>query len=349
MPLRGHWTPRRFHARIFSVNPAGKRKYAGPERRKPVLIVQHAPHEHPAAVRRALEGQGIQTLWIHPYRGEAYPTALEISGLISLGGPMGANDDAEHPWIPKECALIRGCVEGELPVVGICLGGQLMARAMGGKVERHHTTEVGWFPLRINSRGLEDPVVGVAGARPTVYQWHGDTFFPPESAVLLASSEACERQAYRLGERAYGFQFHPEADHQLVHEWLAIEGVEDEIRAAQEAHGLETVQDARTQRAHALKGERASLKITAAIGSLFRQRHCRELSLRVRSELDRFATERVSVIVEFEGPQRKPVSIRGTISAILHVPAGDFAMIREENAIIWPVRLDDILSIKPAS
>src|SRR6478672_2872456 len=96
-------------------------------RKKPVLIVQHAPHEHPAVVRRALESQGLETLWIHPYRGELYPELSEISGMISLGGPMGANDDAHHPWIKSEVELLKSCALEELPTVGICLGGQMMA------------------------------------------------------------------------------------------------------------------------------------------------------------------------------------------------------------------------------
>ena len=103
---------------------------------KLVLIVQHAEHEHPAAVRRALESQSIRTHWIHPYRGDAFPDVSEISGMISLGGAMGANDEAEHPWIKAECALLKKSVESGLPTVGICLGGQLMARALGGRVER---------------------------------------------------------------------------------------------------------------------------------------------------------------------------------------------------------------------
>src|SRR4051812_10641272 len=98
--------------------------------KKPVLIVQHAPHEHPAAMLRALETQGIVSEWIHPYRGERYPGARQIAGMISLGGPMGANDEAAHPWIRDEIDLLRRSAEAGLPTIGICLGGQMLARAL---------------------------------------------------------------------------------------------------------------------------------------------------------------------------------------------------------------------------
>jgi GMP synthase-like glutamine amidotransferase len=318
-----------------------------PERRKPVLIVQHAQHEHPAAVRRALESQGIQSHWIHPYNNEAFPRIEEICGLISLGGPMGANDEADHPWIAREVALMRECVDAGHPIVGICLGGQMLARAMGSHVEKNETHEVGWFPIEITAEGRKDPILGMAGSNPTVYHWHGDTFHLPPDAVLLAKSRACPRQAYRIGEKAYGFQFHPEADHQLVGEWLDCEGMDEEIAAAQEAYGTETVQDSRTQRDRALKGEKASLKITAGIGSLFRRMGCRGHACTSREELDHWVTHRTMLVIEFEGSHRKPVQLRGRIATILAVAAGDFVIFQEENTLLWPVRLTDVQSIKP--
>lgn len=315
------------------------------DRRKPVLIVQHAPHEHPAAVRRALESQGIQSLWIHPYLGEAYPRRGEISGMISLGGPMGANDDAEHPWIPNEVALLRECAENGLPVAGICLGGQMLARALGGRVERNDTHEVGWFPIEVTPEGRKDPILGAAGSNPMVYHWHGDTFLPPPHAVHLAGSRACPRQAYRMGDKVYGFQFHPEADHQLVHEWLSIAGVEEEILATQKAYGTTTVQDARTQRDRAFKGEKASLKITAGIGSLFRKLGCRGHDCATREEFDRWATHRTTLVVEFEGPDRRPIRLKGRIATLLSITAGDFVIFQEENTLLWPIRTTDLLKV----
>jgi GMP synthase (glutamine-hydrolysing) len=321
-------------------------KKAGPDRRKPVLIVQHAEHEHPAAVRRSLETQGVRTLWIHPYRGEAYPELSRISGMISLGGPMSANDDDVHPWIAAELELLRACAEAGMPTVGICLGGQLLARALGGRVETHSTVEVGWYPIQLNEAGRADPVAGAAGASPTVYQWHGDTFHLPPGARLLGGSAACDRQAYRWGELAYGFQFHPEADHQLVQEWLSVEGVPEEIRMIRKRFGARTVQSPSTQVERALRGERASLKITAAIGSLFRsERPATEPAVEF-GQLEALATKRGGVQVEVTGSDGAPLTLRGRIATLLTIPAGTFLIFQEENTLLWPIRIEDVRSVK---
>ena len=319
--------------------------YGGPERRKPVLIVQHAPHEHPAVLKRTLESQGVQALWIHSYLGDHYPSADEIHGMISLGGPMGANDEKEHPWITKEIALLRACVLDQQPVAGICLGGQMLARAMGGTVEKNNKIELGWFPIELNQLGMEDKILGSAGVNPMVYQWHEDTFHPPKEAVLLAKSLACPRQAYRIGDNAYGFQFHPEADHQLVNEWLDIEGVEDEILDARKKNLTSMIQDGPTQRNVSLKGEKASLRIAAAIGSLFRRRPLDEDTSEKFAQFESFATHQTTLIFEIEGPNRRIFQLQGQITAMLSIAAGDFVLLREPSTLVWPIRIDDVLRV----
>jgi GMP synthase-like glutamine amidotransferase len=315
----------------------------------PVLIVQHAPHEHPAAIRRALETQGLLIQWLHPYRGDAYPQLSEIAGMISLGGPMSANDEEIHSWIRPEIQLIQACAEAGKPTVGICLGGQMMARALGGSVEAHETQEVGWFPVEVLSSGRKDPVMGAAGEMPTVYHWHGDTFHLPPGAELLAKSRICPRQAYKVSDKIYGFQFHPEADHQLVLEWLALSGVEDEIADTQKAFGTDSVQDAETQRNIAMKGEKASLKITAAIGSLFRTRETQEADEEWSAALQEFASHRTVLVIEFEGSNLRTIQLRGKIDALLSIPAGEFIIFQEENSLLWPIRLEDISRIAPVA
>jgi len=322
--------------------------YKGPDRRRPVLIVQHAQHEHPAALRRALETQGVQTLWIHPYRGDGYPDVSQIRGMISLGGPMGANDEAEHPWITRECELLRQCVEAELPTVGVCLGGQMMARALGAEVARNEVAEVGWYPIQLNAQGKKDRILGVAGTQPLVYQWHYDTFQLPKGAVLLAKSTACPRQAYRVGEKAYGFQFHPEADHQLVQEWLDLIGVDAELEAERLKHGAVAIQDTGTQRNRAIQGEKSSLKITTAIGQLFQVRPYEAISRDFHGQLEALMTHRTLIVIELQGSDRRPIQLKGTIAALTPIPEGEFAMFKAENTVLWPIRLDYITSIKLA-
>jgi GMP synthase (glutamine-hydrolysing) len=330
-----------------TIPPSAAQK--APERRKPVVIVQHAPHEHPAALLRALESQGIATQLVHPYRGDLYPSTDAISGVVSLGGPMGANDQEHQGWIQPEMELFRRAVGAGLPVVGICLGGQILARALGGRVEKHSVAEVGWFPVQLNAQGLQDPIVGAAGPSPTVYHWHMDTFFPPEGATLLASSRACERQAYRISEKVYGFQFHPEADHQLVLEWLEIEGVHEDISSVQEEHGAETVQDPQTQRGHALRGEQGSLQITAAIASLFRQRTYNPIATGLREKIDGWTNHRTELVIEFEDSARKLRTMRGKIMTLLSIPSGDYLIFQgsDAGATLWPIRLDDLRDVRP--
>jgi GMP synthase-like glutamine amidotransferase len=315
----------------------------------PVLIVQHAPYEHPAVIRRALESQGTPTLTIHPYRGDAFPKRKEISGIISLGGSMHANDDENHPWIPKECALLRECALEEMPTVGVCLGGQMLARGLGGRVEKTSSLELGWFPIELNEAGKADPVLGSAGGNPTVYHWHEDTFHLPKEATLLAYSHACPRQAYRIGEKVYGFQFHPEADHQLLHEWLSYEGIEEEISDAQKMFGAKTVQSATTQREHSLRGEKSSLRITAAFATLFRQRPRLPENKEAYEIFESWTTHRTALALEFEGPLGKTTQIRGQILGIFTISAGDFVLFQEENTLVWPIRMEDILRVLPLS
>lgn len=259
---------------------------------------------------------------------------------------MSANDEAVHPWIAQELPLLRASVEAGLPTVGICLGGQLMARALGGRVEKHKTTELGWHEIRLNAEGLRDPILSVAGESPTVYQWHGDTFFPPAHTVALASSRACERQAYRCGERAYGFQFHPEADHQLVHEWLEVEGVEEEIQTALRQFGKKTVQDAATQKRRAEQDETANLQITAAIGTLFRQKAAREATLHLHQRLEAWQARNATLVVEFEGSDQRKTRLRGRISSMMGVGEREFVFFRDEATLLWPLRMGDILSVR---
>ena len=312
----------------------------------PVLIVQHTRHEHPAAIRRALESQGVETLWLHPYKGESYPAVTEISGMISLGGPMGANDHEEHPWITQECALLRSCVEAGLPTVGICLGGQMLAKALGAAVKKNSTAEVGWFPIELNAAGKADPVIGAAGETPLVYHWHHDTFDLPGSAERLAHSSACPNQAFRIGQNAYGFQFHPEADHQLVHEWLDLEGVQEEITDTQKIYGDKTVQSADQQRTEAAKGERASLQITASLCQLFRKSDYVAVDSSVRDRYKEWAKQKTALLMEFKGPHNKKHSVSGHISKILNLPKGEFLIFRSSDSLLWPVRMDNVFQIK---
>ena len=319
---------------------------------KPVLLVQHARHEHPAALRRVLETQGIPTLWIHPYRGDPYPELSSISGLVSLGGPMSSNDETGHPWIREEIRLIQGALKRGMPVLGICLGGQLLTRSLGYTVSPNPNLEVGWFPLTLTSAGLKDRHLG-GRIKPTVYHFHFDTFELPRGADKLASSEACSNQAYRMEEKAYGLQFHPEADHQLLGEWLSLDGFEKEIEELRLQHGDRWVQDAKKQVELAHQVELDSIQLIIGFSLLFRQKKgvlagsLSRPSLRPQVEL--WELLKVPVQAEFEAGSGGRSMIRGVIERTFSVGELEFILLRGEDWLVWPIALSDLLGITPVS
>lgn len=319
--------------------------------RRHVLIIQHARHEHPAIILRALETQGIASRVLRIFESMKIPPIDEISGVICLGGPMHANDQENHPWIKDEIDLLRRTTDTGLPVVGICLGAQLLAIALGGKVEKNRGWEIGWHPLNLSLEGLRDPVLSGLGAAPTVYQWHEDTFHLPKEAVLLAASERCDRQAFRWGDRAYGFQFHPEADHQLVEEWLSTEDIEHEIEVLRSKTLDGSVHPRQQHRSDAYQHEINSLIITTSFSSLFRQRSfVRGSSLILSKIQDTISTSnrRLPFRFVYESPRRRPAELTGTIYRFLENGSHRFVIIQTTDGLLWPLRIDDILLFEEA-
>lgn len=313
---------------------------------KPVLIIQHAAHEHPAALRRALESQGISSLLIKIDEKKKLLKSNEISGLISLGGPMGANDEADYPWILDEIALMKGCFDKKIPIAGICLGGQILARALGGRVQQNTHPEIGWFEVKVNENGLKDPLFGATGKNPHFYQWHYDTFHPPKEAQILAESPLCERQAFKMNEHTYGFQFHPEADHQLVDEWLNIEGTDEEILLARIAHHQECVQLPDEHRNKAKTGEKFSLTFVAALGQMFQNEAYATVDSILYEQSLEFIQSKKECLVKFSGSCGNIIPLLGTIDKIVEIPQGKFIFVKEKSSLVWPIRLDHLVSIE---
>lgn len=140
------------------------------------------------------------------------------AGLILMGGPMSANDDL--PYIHSELKLIEQAARKGLPVLGICLGAQLIAKALGASVYPNHVKEIGWYPFEWTEAAGRDALHrGLSGSE-TVFQWHGETFDLPPGAELLASSAECRHQAFRIGANIYGFQYHLEVTPEMIAEWL---------------------------------------------------------------------------------------------------------------------------------
>jgi GMP synthase (glutamine-hydrolysing) len=178
--------------------------------RGPWAVLQHVPFEGPGLITEVAAAHGLDLVVHRLDRGEPLPVAGEVAGLVVMGGPMGAHDDADHPWLAAERDLLATAVGRGVPVLGVCLGAQLLAAALGARVVPGPAPEIGLGTVTLTDDGLADPVLGPAGPDLPVLHWHGDTFDLPDGAVLLASSDRYRHQAFRLGTRAYGLQFHVE-------------------------------------------------------------------------------------------------------------------------------------------
>ncbi len=184
-----------------------------------VVIFQHVPFEGPGIFADMLEGRGVPFVIIHGYKGEIIPhTPAGFSGVISMGGPMSANDDLAY--LEKEKMFLAQAVERDLPVMGVCLGAQLLVASVGGKVYPGSEVEVGWGEVSLTDEGRKDPIFFAVEDPLPVLHWHMETFDLPEDSVLLASSDNYVNQAFLLGSHVYGLQFHLEATDEMVREWV---------------------------------------------------------------------------------------------------------------------------------
>lgn len=182
-------------------------------------MLQHVPWEGPGTIADEAAARGIPIGVVRLDRGEPVPPAEELGGVIVMGGPMSVHDTAEHPHLVHERRLLRDAVERDLPILGVCLGAQLLAAALDARVERGPLPEIGIGEVTLTAEGRGDAVVGSDADSIPVVHWHEDTFHVPERGVLLAASALYRNQAFRLGRRAYAFQFHLEVDRELASAW----------------------------------------------------------------------------------------------------------------------------------
>ena len=183
-----------------------------------VFAFRHVPFEGAGLLETALDARGIHVEYVDLYDGSTLPETSDAAALVFLGGPMSVNDDLQYLRIEEN--VIRLAIERRQPVLGICLGAQLIARAAGARVYRNSTKEIGWFDIHLTDRGASDPVFAGIERSESVFHWHGETFDLPAGAELLASSERCVHQAFKLGDRTYGLQFHLEVTPEMIADWM---------------------------------------------------------------------------------------------------------------------------------
>ena len=184
-----------------------------------LLVLQHIKPEHLGILANFFDADGIAYEYVRVYEGDSVPKHLQgYSGLIILGGPAGVYEEDEYPFLRLESGLIRDALHRRQPLLGICLGAQLIAKTAGARVYKGDCKEIGWYPIE-QAENSVDVIFNTLPKRIMVFQWHGDTFDIPRNAVRLAGSRLFPNQAFRL-DRAYALQFHLEVTADMIRDWV---------------------------------------------------------------------------------------------------------------------------------
>jgi GMP synthase (glutamine-hydrolysing) len=199
---------------------------------KKLLVLQHVAHELLGTLNPLLKRAGFRIRYVnfarHP---DARPSLDGYDGLIILGGPMSANDSNRLPHLAIEMNLIEQAMKLNLPVLGICLGAQLIARTLGAAVYANQEKEIGWYDVLPTDHARRDPLLSAFAETEKIFQWHGETFDMPGSTSHLAFSALCANQAFRYARNVYGFQFHLEVDAPMIRRWMRVAENQREIAA----------------------------------------------------------------------------------------------------------------------
>lgn len=185
-----------------------------------VLIIKHVEIEGPGLIEDCLNEEKILYQILNLEREPHLPKPDECTGVVILGGPMNVYEEDRYPFLREEDLFIKEVIQRGKATLGVCLGAQLIAKALGAKVTKAPVKEIGWFDVSLTEAGSRDPLFSSLPKTFSVFQWHGDTFDLPSAGKLMATSNLIPHQAFRYGENVYGLQFHLEVTEEMIREWM---------------------------------------------------------------------------------------------------------------------------------
>ena len=185
-----------------------------------ILFIKHIDIEGPGTLGEFFE----QTAWtvktVNLHKGEELPPLDLCEAIVSLGGPMNVYETDIYPFLEVEEDFLKNALKKNIPILGICLGGQLLAKILRGKVEKSLNPEIGWYPIELTKEGKEDLLFRGIDDLFDMFLWHEDKFNIPQEAIHLATSLLCSNQVFKIGKYAWGLQFHPEITYEIILSWL---------------------------------------------------------------------------------------------------------------------------------
>lgn len=185
-----------------------------------VHYLQHAPFEGLGHIEHWLDRKQYSVSSTKLYMGQALPTLDKFDALIVMGGPMGIYDDTQHPWLIEERSYIKSAIDEGKTTLGVCLGAQLVADALGASIYANTEKEIGWFTVRKTSNANHSVFGDTLPQNFTAFHWHGDTFDLPAGGIPLLSSDACRNQAFSFNDRVLALQFHMEFTAEMSKDWV---------------------------------------------------------------------------------------------------------------------------------
>jgi GMP synthase (glutamine-hydrolysing) len=196
-----------------------------------VLIIKHVEIEGPGLIEYCLMQEKIPYQILNINSNIRLPRLDDLNHIVILGGPMNVYEEDHYPFLKVEDLFIKEAIERGKAILGICLGAQLIAKALGAKVFKASVKEIGWYDVSLTRIGFRDPLFSSLPKTFPVFQWHGDTFEIPKAGKLIATSTDVPHQAFRYGENVYGLQFHLEVTEEMIKDW--INSYEDELEGSE--------------------------------------------------------------------------------------------------------------------